>query len=350
MTRILHISGHEVFLNEVYNYSKKNFIFDYVLNKNGKDFRFKRLQPKANLFYVCDYQANKILWAYEIIKLVVFKKYKIVHIHLGWASAFLLPFLKIFNVKVIIHNHTVGHRKGFFIEIVKFLFKIIINYLSDERIATSKKCAEEIFFRKFSLLGVPINYDQFKFNNTKRHLIRQELNLDEENILCVMVGHYYAVKNHMMLVELSKKLDEKRFKFLTIGDDLGTKESFEKHVLKENKTSQFYILNSRKNICDYLSASDIFLMPSHFEGLGMSAIEAQVNGLPTLLSDTIPKEVKISDSVKFLPNCDLDQWVNQIKESKRTSISKNAFLLDGKYKSSNISKKLHQIYMKLCAD
>lgn len=66
-------------------------------------------------------------------------------------------------------------------------------------------------------------------------------------------------------------------------------------------------------MCDILSASDIFVMPSRFEGFGLSAIEAQANGLPSFLSDQIPYEVKVLDSCKFLPIDSRNIWIEQLK-------------------------------------
>ena len=43
------------------------------------------------------------------------------------------------------------------------------------------------------------------------------------------------------------------------------------------------------NANELLNMMDIFIMPSLFEGLGIAAIEAQINGLPTILSDGFPR-------------------------------------------------------------
>ena len=57
----------------------------------------------------------------------------------------------------------------------------------------------------------------------------------------------------------------------------------------------------RCDVKDLLQAMDCFVMPSLFEGLPAAGIEAQAVGLPCLFSDTITKELKVIDSVRFLP-------------------------------------------------
>lgn len=53
------------------------------------------------------------------------------------------------------------------------------------------------------------------------------------------------------------------------------------------------------NVNDYLQALDGMLLPSLFEGLPLVTIEWQINGLPSLLSDKITNECKLTETVKF---------------------------------------------------
>lgn len=51
------------------------------------------------------------------------------------------------------------------------------------------------------------------------------------------------------------------------------------------------LLGIRNDIEQLLPARDLFFMPSLFEGLPISLIEAQAAGLPCLISDTITREI-----------------------------------------------------------
>ena len=57
---------------------------------------------------------------------------------------------------------------------------------------------------------------------------------------------------------------------------------------------------------------DVFVLPSLFEGNPVVGIEAQTNGLKCLFSDTITREAKITDLVKFLSIKDIEPWVEEI--------------------------------------
>ena len=61
---------------------------------------------------------------------------------------------------------------------------------------------------------------------------------------------------------------------------------------------------------------DIFLLPSHFEGLPIAGVEAQAAGLPVIFSDKITRQAKIITPVKYLSiaaDCTED-WVAQIRK------------------------------------
>ena len=86
---------------------------------------------------------------------------------------------------------------------------------------------------------------------------------------------------------------------------------------------KIYFMGKRKDIPELLCASDVFLLPSFYEGLPIVGIEAQASALPCILSDTISKEIDITGDVIF---CSLNkspgEWANVIlncQNAKRIS-------------------------------
>jgi glycosyltransferase involved in cell wall biosynthesis len=70
-------------------------------------------------------------------------------------------------------------------------------------------------------------------------------------------------------------------------------------------------LGQRDDMYDFYNAMDLFILPSLYEGFGIVAIEAECNGLKTLLSDQVPKTAAITDNAEHLP-LDLDTWCEKI--------------------------------------
>ena len=64
-------------------------------------------------------------------------------------------------------------------------------------------------------------------------------------------------------------------------------------------TSKINFVGKQSDIPAYLSAMDAFVMPSLYEGLPISAVEAQSEGLDVFLANTISKEVVLTKNVKM---------------------------------------------------
>ena len=56
-----------------------------------------------------------------------------------------------------------------------------------------------------------------------------------------------------------------------------------------------------RNVPDYLNAMDVFAFPSLYEGMPLSIIEVQSNGLPCVISDRVPEDVFLTDLLQTLP-------------------------------------------------
>ena len=72
------------------------------------------------------------------------------------------------------------------------------------------------------------------------------------------------------------------------------------------------MVGARPDVNRLLQAMDIFLFPSLWEGLGIAGVEAQAADLPTLCSEGLPKELKVTDRCEFLPVNDLKSWMDRI--------------------------------------
>ena len=93
---------------------------------------------------------------------------------------------------------------------------------------------------------------------------------------------------------------------------------------------------------------DVFILPSIYEGLPVVAIEAQINGLPTLLSDKVSLDAKISSGTEFLSIDRVDNWVSKILEIKSNSKSlRNNYSINKKMFDRDYTYKLiGEIYNK----
>ena len=87
---------------------------------------------------------------------------------------------------------------------------------------------------------------------------------------------------------------------LSIGDGAQRQQVMDKtREMGLERDARF--LGLRDDVPALLQAMDVFILPSRYEGLPVSAIEAQMAGLPAFLSDRITKEAALNADCHFLP-------------------------------------------------
>lgn len=230
----------------------------------------------------------------------------------------LLKVAKRHGSKIIVHSHGVANEaRGIKRVALSVIEKIHTNKycsLIDIPFACSQASAEffypTILLDKCMIVSNGIEVEKFIFNETERSRIRSELGIQNGDVLIGAVGRLTAVKNYPFLAKVLSELPEK-YKVIVLGE--GEDEEHLKNIIKKyNIGNRFILLGKKENIPSYLSAMDIFAMPSFNEGMPFSLIEAQANGLKCLVSSGVPEEAKVIESVFFLSIDDQQAWENEI--------------------------------------
>jgi glycosyltransferase involved in cell wall biosynthesis len=105
-------------------------------------------------------------------------------------------------------------------------------------------------------------------------------------------------------------------------------------------------LGVRSDVPDLLTAMDVLLLPSFYEGLPNAVIEAQATGLRCVVSDAVTKDVDITGLVDFLPlDAGAALWAERLltyaEEYERPDMSA-AFIEKG-YDISAVVKKFTEL-------
>lgn len=221
--------------------------------------------------------------------------------------------------KRIIHSHSSQNMDTWFRQILHRMNRNKIQNYATDYWACSKDAAKWFYkdelFPKVVIVKNAIELDRVKFSVEKRNLIRNKYGVNGKFVIG-NVGRLHFQKNQLFALDimkyLSKRMPDCMLMFVGQGED---EKKLRRRVEDLNIQDKVIFAGVQSDIGGYLSAFDLFLFPSLFEGLGIAGLEAQANGLPVVCSQgVIPEELKVVDNFYF-KNLDdgAENWAEKIK-------------------------------------
>ena len=132
------------------------------------------------------------------------------------------------------------------------------------------------------------------------------------------MGRFFLQKNHNFLIDIFNEVykKDKSAVLLLIGDG-ELKKEIEKKVLLLGLENSVKFLGVREDVNRLMQAFNIFLLPSLFEGLPVTMIEAQAAGLKCIISDKVTKECDITGNVERISlNVSAKKWAEKILKTR----------------------------------
>ena len=189
-----------------------------------------------------------------------------------------------------------------------------------------------------------IDFRKYRDIQETKQVIRRALGVPENAFVLGHVGRFYYLKNHKFLVEVFRLLAQRRgdafLLMVGAGDEMaGIKAKLEEYGLQ----GKFMILSNRPDVHRILKAMDVFVFPSLAEGLGIALVEAQVSGLRSVVSDTIPEEAFLTPLVVPLSLEDpIEKWCDAIEDDQLFGSYQGDI---NKYDMNQEIKRLENLYM-----
>ena len=323
MIKVLHCElsytsgGIENFLlNFTSQVNKEEFQFDFLTHweKIATEYRF--VEMGCNV-----YKAPKALFKYikYVKKLLIEKKYDIIHIHKNSAANIVLPILamKYSNAKIIVHSHnTKPNQDKFLTRLLHKINRRKLIKIADKKYACSELAANWLFGScdNVTIINNGILVDKFKFNQEKRLSMREKYGIGFDSFVIGHVGGFREQKNHSFLVNVFYeyiKFNPNSYLMLIGGGRL--KNQIVEQVKGLGISNKVIFVGVVDNTFDYYQAMDVIVMPSLWEGLPVSTIEAQTNGLKVLISDTSSRMCNITGLVDFISLDSVENWINKLR-------------------------------------
>ena len=322
---------------------KKQVFEDEILSLGGKIYRIPSIRKSGYFKYkkdLKDFFNNNF--------------YKVVHSHYNELSGIILKVAKQCGIKTrISHSHTSYPYSKI---ILKLISEYFIRMLKDEEVikfACSKKAGEWLYGvnSDFKVINNGINPKEYKFNQDLREKVRSELNIKRKEILIGHVGRFSREKNHSFLIKIFNELLRKNKNYVLAlvgtGDTLDT---MKKEVEELNIGKNVRFLGVRKDVNRLLQAFDLFILPSIFEGLPVTLVEAQGAGLKCFISDSITREIDLECGLtEFISlNKSPKEWAEIINRNKKYERKDTVEALRSHgYDMTKNAKELENLYIEL---
>ena len=330
--------GIESFLYEIYKRSNdENIQMEFVAvgYKNGNVNKFREIGATVNVV-----SERNNLGRYKADVTEVFSCYQsellkngqkvIIHFHKNSATDMTaIRIAKKLGLKIIVHSHNTAPSTGNLTKLLHVINRQQLRRTADYKVACSKAAAEWMFKScdNVRIIYNGIDTNRFRPNKENRSLIRDELGIPQDSVAIVCVGRFTKQKNQLLLIDFMGLAIQYNVYLILIGEG-ELKERCMREAEERGLISNIRFLGHRNDIPDLLNASDVFILPSLYEGYPISALEAQACGLKTFLSDRITKEVDVTGAVRWFP---LTQKFEQIVEmifDKNVSRQKNSSSYD----------------------
>lgn len=121
----------------------------------------------------------------------------------------------------------------------------------------------------------------------ERAALRERLRAGPEERVLLATSRLLARKGHRELLEaMPAILDAQPTARLLLAGGGPERRSLEELAARLEIAHRISFLGTRQDVPELLRASDVFVFPSHFEGLPGSLVEAMLTGLPIVAADT----------------------------------------------------------------
>jgi glycosyltransferase involved in cell wall biosynthesis len=302
---------------------RQRFQMDFVVNTDRRcDFNAE-IESLGSRIFPCLNPSKPLRYARNLFKILrEHGPYDVVHSHVHHYSGLVLFVARRAGVPhLVAHSHSDTSLADSRSSSLRRLYlrgtQHLIHQNASMQLAASGLAAKSLFGAssgdpsKTSLLYCGIDLKPFE-TQVDRNALRQSLGLAPDDFVVGHVGRFVPEKNHELLLRIHAEILKIKpaAKLLLVGKGpleqqirtsaqaLGIPDSIRFAGLREDVPRIM------------LSAIDVFVLPSLWEGLPIVVIEAQAAGLPTVLSASVSPEAEISSGlVRFVsPQAPPHDW------------------------------------------
>lgn len=300
---------------------KKNIIFDFVSEYDTVAYEQEIEQLDGKIYHIPSRRDGLIKHMEAIRKILKTKgKYDVFYCNILSASEVftVMSAVGMNDIRIIVHSHNDSVKT---IKRHKFL-RPLLNCISDEKLACSKRAAEFMFGKKemdkVRIINNSIDLEKYKYCPEVRKQMREKFGITDEVYVVGHVGRMCYQKNTIFLIELFNEIcqKDKNTKLLLVGDG-EDHDKVEETIAKYGLEERVILLGMCDNVEQLMQMMDVFILPSRFEGLPVVLVEAQAAGLNCICSDRFGNEANISGKIQYYSlEMSKDRWADCVLKCK----------------------------------
>lgn len=282
-------------------------------------------------------------------------RYPVVHSHIDSMSAFPLAMARQCGVPVrIAHSHSESIDRDAKLPIKVAAQRKLPN-VATHYWACSESAGAFLFGEQnldiIRVVRNAVDLGAYRFDADARESVRRELGISESQLVIGHVGRFSKVKNHAHLVCLLAELRARGVDaVLVLCGDGELRGDVRGMVGKSGLDSSVRFLGVRDDVSRIVNSFDVFVFPSHYEGISLALIEAQANGIPVLASNTVSDESLLLPSAESMPlGSPIGDWANAVIRLSRNGRAEGTIevLADAGYEIHRAARELADTYLTL---
>ena len=324
----LKVGGAQRVAANIAKYAPPDYRFVYqVFSSEGGAYEEDIIRRGDKIVYSPSPQSNLFQYIKSTASIIRKERIDIVHSHNMYANGILIFIAWILGVHGrISHSHTSKDEvpKTTARRLYKAFMRHLIRLFGTDYCACGIDAGRELYGQKWfdkhgTLIKNGIDIEKYRFSPEYSAESRTRYHLEEKFVIG-HVGHYAAVKNQLFLLELLPAILRKRPNAALVMFGEGEmREALAEKIQSLGLEDSAILAGNTNEVHKVLSAFDVFVFPSLFEGTPLALIEAQANSLPCIASTNISPDAILSDYVQQISLENRDAWIQGILSASRDS-------------------------------